>query len=536
MIERLSFERELQDLGLREFEANQYEVALGAPSSNRSSRDYIRWIQNALNRVIGLRLTVDGRMGPHTQSAIKRFQQRHRLDANGKIDAKTEAALINESANPKKRDAILGRTIAMPMQFYCESYAETIDRFRFDQSGLVRDQANRIDHFSIIDKLAKRVTASWSTSRPILVVCLDGHTDTRGSSDYNYKLGIRRAESVKSGLQNAIMREAIKAQRPDIPMKIQYGVNSIGELSPIADNLTEDGRSRNRRVEVYFSTGTAQPTGSKHTPREPRCGASQNILQSLKKQNLQQELIPLAELEANSRKGSPKLCLYQDADYATALFMAQANRWARQIRAVKVSPCANSQIGATPYKDGFGILLALYDAFKCSGNIPLKEVHIFGHMFEEGLIGSTPDFVGLYRDITVHYRSREDKNIYKVELNSPWPGKTDTPIALGARLIKDIPTSVLAQDVVFILHGCNTANTDPKWVVNNIGKNFAESLFDYLSGDLRDPKVYGHYVSTCSGQDSYWRGYIYDWSKGIKSKKMTTTSSIPYYSGNGFCS
>ena len=82
MIERLSFERELQDLGLKEFEANQSEVALGAPPANRSSSDYIRWVQNALNRVMRLRLTVDGSMGPHTQSAIKRFQQRHRRISN----------------------------------------------------------------------------------------------------------------------------------------------------------------------------------------------------------------------------------------------------------------------------------------------------------------------------------------------------------------------------------------------------------------------------------------------------------------------
>ena len=41
---------------------------------SRTGPDYIRWVQSSLNRVIGLRLAVDGIVGPATRSAIRSFQ------------------------------------------------------------------------------------------------------------------------------------------------------------------------------------------------------------------------------------------------------------------------------------------------------------------------------------------------------------------------------------------------------------------------------------------------------------------------------
>ena len=38
---------------------------------NRSSRDYIKWVQLALNQIMGLRLAVDGDLGAQTRSAIR---------------------------------------------------------------------------------------------------------------------------------------------------------------------------------------------------------------------------------------------------------------------------------------------------------------------------------------------------------------------------------------------------------------------------------------------------------------------------------
>lgn len=48
--------------------------------------------QEALNKQ-GAGLTVDGKMGPKTQAAIKSFQQAHGLKVTGKLDKATKAAL-----------------------------------------------------------------------------------------------------------------------------------------------------------------------------------------------------------------------------------------------------------------------------------------------------------------------------------------------------------------------------------------------------------------------------------------------------------
>lgn len=59
----------------------------------RSSREYIRWIQNALNKILNLGLLVDGIIGPKTRSAIRAFQQRFGLTVDGIVGPQTEGAL-----------------------------------------------------------------------------------------------------------------------------------------------------------------------------------------------------------------------------------------------------------------------------------------------------------------------------------------------------------------------------------------------------------------------------------------------------------
>jgi hypothetical protein len=60
---------------------------------NRRSPEYIRWVQQALNQILGLRLQVDGIIGPATGSAIRSFQQREGLAVDGIVGPQTERAL-----------------------------------------------------------------------------------------------------------------------------------------------------------------------------------------------------------------------------------------------------------------------------------------------------------------------------------------------------------------------------------------------------------------------------------------------------------
>lgn len=67
---------------------------------NRRSGEYIRWVQESLNKILGLRLVVDGIMGAQTRSGIRSFQRRQSLVADGSVGTQTERALIAAGANP----------------------------------------------------------------------------------------------------------------------------------------------------------------------------------------------------------------------------------------------------------------------------------------------------------------------------------------------------------------------------------------------------------------------------------------------------
>lgn len=65
-----------------------------------------------------------------------------------------------------------------------------------------------------------------------------GHTDSRGSEDYNKELSWRRANTVAAYLEK---KGAIKIK-----------TIGMGSDKPVADNRTAEGRRRNRRVEIYL--------------------------------------------------------------------------------------------------------------------------------------------------------------------------------------------------------------------------------------------------------------------------------------------
>ena len=67
-----------------------------------------------------------------------------------------------------------------------------------------------------------------------------GHSDSRGPETYNMDLGKQRARAVSDYLESRGMEPG------------RLSVKSYGESRPLADNSTPEGRSRNRRVEIYF--------------------------------------------------------------------------------------------------------------------------------------------------------------------------------------------------------------------------------------------------------------------------------------------
>lgn len=73
-----------------------------------------------------------------------------------------------------------------------------------------------------------------------------GHTDDRGSDKYNQQLSERRARFIAQFFSRRFPNLAVSSL-------------GAGESSPIASNSTEEGRGRNRRVEIQVIARGVNP-------------------------------------------------------------------------------------------------------------------------------------------------------------------------------------------------------------------------------------------------------------------------------------
>jgi outer membrane protein OmpA-like peptidoglycan-associated protein len=87
----------------------------------------------------------------------------------------------------------------------------------------------------ILDQFAQGLSAQPNTEVRIV-----GHTDSTGSPAVNDPLSVQRAQATKNYL----------ASRGVDPNRIV--ISGRGEREPLADNATEAGRARNRRVEMFL--------------------------------------------------------------------------------------------------------------------------------------------------------------------------------------------------------------------------------------------------------------------------------------------
>ena len=88
---------------------------------------------------------------------------------------------------------------------------------------------------SIIDSIAVMMK-----KHPEIRLSIEGHTDNLGSSSYNLELSTARALAVKQALITLSIEEK------------RLSSKGSGESKPIADNTTDQGRAKNRRVEFVL--------------------------------------------------------------------------------------------------------------------------------------------------------------------------------------------------------------------------------------------------------------------------------------------
>ncbi len=126
---------------------------------------------------------------------------------------------------PKFKVDAQGCTIGVTLYFH----------FPFDSAEIPSNE------FMDVDRVAE-----FMKKHPEVTAILEGHTDSTGPAAYNMKLSERRADSVRK----ALIERGIDASR--------LKVEAFGETKPIAPNDTEEGRAKNRRVEVVLVPGKGQ--------------------------------------------------------------------------------------------------------------------------------------------------------------------------------------------------------------------------------------------------------------------------------------
>lgn len=113
--------------------------------------------------------------------------------------------------------------------------------FDFDSYSIKQES------LEILARLAKLLKKYNKTG-----VLINGYTDNKGSEDYNKSLSQKRADATKVALlESGILTARLYA----------WG---HGFINPIGDNNTEEGRTKNRRVEFIILYKYVPPTLTKN--------------------------------------------------------------------------------------------------------------------------------------------------------------------------------------------------------------------------------------------------------------------------------
>jgi outer membrane protein OmpA-like peptidoglycan-associated protein len=101
--------------------------------------------------------------------------------------------------------------------------------FDFDKATLKRDvEFNLVKVATILNQFSE------------MKIAVEGHTDNIGTAEYNLDLSQRRAQAVHDFL----------ASQDVAPGRMT--VAGYGLTRPVADNVTDEGRQRNRRVDLVI--------------------------------------------------------------------------------------------------------------------------------------------------------------------------------------------------------------------------------------------------------------------------------------------
>jgi outer membrane protein OmpA-like peptidoglycan-associated protein len=178
-------------------------------------------------------------------TAAKEAQMKAEAEkAQAEAEAKQAAEQAKTQAAKEEAERARAATAALRAQLLQQlnSVLQTTDSPR----GLVVNMADVLFDFGKYDlktdakiKLAK--LGGIIQAHPGLHLAIEGHTDNIGSDEANMKLSQQRADAVREFLvQQGLTSDTVTAV-------------GLGKADPVADNSTNEGRQKNRRVEIIVS-------------------------------------------------------------------------------------------------------------------------------------------------------------------------------------------------------------------------------------------------------------------------------------------
>lgn len=177
------------------------------------------------------------------------------------VDAKT--AEVDQKAQAAGQRADQAQTVAnnaVRGVDTLQSVVVNLDNYRVVTETSVHFGSTK----DLLTKDAKAALDQFTTDLPNTkgyILTVEGGTDSYGESGYNYDLSNRRADAVIQYL----------AAQHNIPAYKIYAIG-LGKDKPVDSNKTNEGRAKNRRVDVRLmtvSTDTTTPATATNLPSGP---------------------------------------------------------------------------------------------------------------------------------------------------------------------------------------------------------------------------------------------------------------------------
>jgi OmpA family len=132
---------------------------------------------------------------------------------------------------------------------------------------------------------------------PKFTLRLQSNTDADGSDTYNQNLSERRTDAVRQFL----IKEGIAADK--------IRISALGESQPISENSSDNGKQRNRRVDISFESATANKTiANKQSPFEK--GKSYHIMRLYKELSLTPQIFTIKSNKDTTIRGEKGTLLH----------------------------------------------------------------------------------------------------------------------------------------------------------------------------------------------------------------------------------